>query len=287
MKIVIISLGFGRDDNLGGSVRVASTNAIALAKLGHDVSYICTNRIDKKNKLYPKFYKETIDGVEVYFLNTFIFSWWPGDFGPHFSFIPEIVRRVIYDSDIVHLNEFRSYLSLSVSFIANARSIPIVVQPHGTFLNHGNRVVLKNLYNFIFNLFTSRVSKYFIASTSIEKKVFLDAGLDEQFIKIIPNGIKIVDTSQIKSGSFRNKYSINSSDLILLSIGRLDKLKGFQFVIESLVHLPSRIKYFIIGPDQQNYVSELNKILINLKLENKYNKETKEVNLNFWLLNLF
>lgn len=48
MRIVIVSLGFGRNDNLGGSVRVASTNAVALAKLGHQVSYICTNRIDKK-----------------------------------------------------------------------------------------------------------------------------------------------------------------------------------------------------------------------------------------------
>ena len=52
MKIAFEALGFGQNDNFGGSAIVASKNAAALASRGHDVVYFCTNRKDKKSKLY-------------------------------------------------------------------------------------------------------------------------------------------------------------------------------------------------------------------------------------------
>lgn len=185
------------------------------------------------------------------------------------SVVPSIVRRVIAESEIVHINEYRSFLTILISTYASIYNIPIAIQPHGTFLNHGNRILLKYLYNQIFNLLTNKASKFFIASTSSEKQIFLSSGINEESIKIIPNGISSVYTTNFVSGNLRKSLDLYPNDIILLSIGRLDKLKGFQYVIQSLVHLPDHIKYLIIGPDQQNYINELQKIIQNLNLKNR------------------
>ena len=96
MKIIISALGFGIGDSLGGSARLSGSNAIELAKKGHEVVFLCTNRIDKKNKLFDSFQEKIIEGVRVMYLNTFTIPFWYGDLGPHYVVFPKKIKTINY-----------------------------------------------------------------------------------------------------------------------------------------------------------------------------------------------
>ncbi|NQV77223.1 MAG: glycosyltransferase, partial [Lutibacter sp.] len=189
MKIVYVALGFGRNDNLGGSVRVAAQNAIALVEAGHEVLFLCTNRKDRHDKLFNNIHSVIIDGVEVIYLNTVCIPFWPGDFGPHYVSIPDWVVEKIKEYQIIHLHEFRSYLSYRLTEIGNKFSIPVLMYPQGTFLQHNRKGILKKSYDF-FLLKSIKKYKYFIACTKSEALDFEKNGINRDSIIILPNGIR-------------------------------------------------------------------------------------------------
>jgi glycosyltransferase involved in cell wall biosynthesis len=55
----------------------------------------------------------------------------------------------------------------------------------------------------------------------------------------------------------------------ILSIGRLDHIKGFNLMIEAMSNISSQWKYVIVGPDQQNYSAILEKIILDLGLNER------------------
>lgn len=269
MRIVFSALGFGKGDNLGGSVRVAAQNAKALADLGHDVLFLCTNQIDKKKKLFPKLTKRQIDKVTVIYLDTYTMSFWPGDFGPHFVHIPKWVKEKISGYDIIHLHEYRSSLSVQLIKLGKRFSIPVIMHPQGTFFHHGNRTFIKQVYDLLYGNDIKKIPQYFIACTNSEANDFSRSGIDAGKIKVVPNGIALSDYTVPEKGAFRKKILANDSSPFFLSIGRLDPLKGFDVMIKAMADIPEEWKYVIVGPDQQGYSDELKKITTELKLQDK------------------
>jgi glycosyltransferase involved in cell wall biosynthesis len=77
-----------------------------------------------------------------------------------------------------------------------------------------------------------------------------------------------VDLSQFTStkGAFRKKFSIDSSQRILLFVGRLHELKGVNFLIEAFAHLVKEfedLRLVIVGPDD-GYMSDLRRLASSL-----------------------
>jgi glycosyltransferase involved in cell wall biosynthesis len=266
MKIIFTALGFGIGDNLGGSATVSGTNAIELAKKGHEVIFLCTNRVDKKSKLYNFYTKKIIKNVKVIYLDTRTIPFWKGDFGPHFVQIPNFVKNYIKNCDIIHCNEHRSYLTLYVTYFANKFKKPIIMQPHGTLhFKHDNASSERPLIKALYDLLLDRILKIkysaFLALTEKEKKIFINSGIDDNLIYVIPNAIKDFDFN-LCDKKFINKI-INNSDPYILSIGRSSPLKGFHLSISALKFLPKRYRLVIIGPDQQNYTHNLKELAKN------------------------
>lgn len=71
---------------------------------------------------------------------------------------------------------------------------------------------------------------------------------------VIPNGINFNDLEQTKSKiNVRKKYNLDSSDLLILSLGRISYIKGFQEVIKKIPGLLNsgyKVKYLIAGEDE-------------------------------------
>ena len=271
MKILYAALGFGINDNLGGSVRVAAQNAKALVDKGNEVLFLCTNRKDRNTKLFTDIHTDIIDKVEVIYLNTRCIPYWPGDFGPHYVKIPDWVIKKIKSCQIIHLHEYRSYLSYKLTKIGNNFSIPVLMYPQGTFSNHSTKGFIKKMYDIFFLNGIKKKYKYYIACTNSESKEFIKSGINKEAIRILPNGINLNNNKSIyhESNNFREKYMGNDSAPFFLSIGRLDHIKGFDLMIKAMPKIPSNWKYVIVGPDQQNYSIALKKIIFNLGLENR------------------
>lgn len=258
MKIIFSALGFGIGDSLGGSARLSGSNAIELARKGHEVIFLCTNRIDKKKKLFNSHYEKIIEGVRVIYLNTFTIPFWHGDLGPHYVVFPKKIKILIKNCDIIHCNEFRSFLSIYCTYQANKFNKPVVMNPHGTFSLHDERSNIKILYNFLFQkIFKLKYSAFF-ASTIKEKEIYISSGINIDSIYIIPNAISEFDFNKCDKNFV--KKLIKNDNHYILSIGRVSPLKGFGLVVSALKNIPHNYNYIIIGPNQQNYAKDLIKL---------------------------
>ncbi|MFA5359797.1 MAG: glycosyltransferase family 4 protein [Patescibacteria group bacterium] len=88
-------------------------------------------------------------------------------------------------------------------------------------------------------------------------------------LEVVPNGVNAekFKIENLNKKELKNKFNINESDKILVTISRLVKKNAIDDIIKSLVYLPENIKFLILGdgPDKkflENLVKEL-------KLENR------------------
>jgi glycosyltransferase involved in cell wall biosynthesis len=64
-------------------------------------------------------------------------------------------------------------------------------------------------------------------------------------VKVLPNGIPARLLGELDGQDFRQRYGIDG--FVALSIGRIDEMKGFHFVIKAL-RLVKDLHYVIVGP---------------------------------------
>src|SRR5690554_1182133 len=92
--------------------------------------------------------------------------------------------------------------------------------------------------------------------------------------KVNPNLISPgVDASRFKKpdsfdkGYERQQIGVDENDIVLLCLGRFSPVKGFEYVIESLVHLDNKYQLLLVGegPEEKKY----HKLAKDLNLENR------------------
>lgn len=252
MRILCEALGFGVGDNLGGSVRVAQINAKALAQAGHDVTFYCTNLVEKGRRLCSRTTETTNGGVRVVYFNTYTVPFWRGSFGPSVS--PDVfarLRRELAEQDVVHLYEFRSFLSLTVASAAFRRGIPYALQPQGTLLTGGTSAVLKRCYDCLLGRRVLRRASRVVAATMVERQMCLDTRVPPGRVEVIPNGYDVDAAPPAPAvGTFRLKFGLSASRPIVLTIGRLDYVKAQDLLVAAIARLPrGQVQLVIIGAD--------------------------------------
>lgn len=243
------SLGFGIGDNLGGSVRVSGLNARELAARGHEVTFWCTNLVDKSRTISPASTTVEHEGVTVHYWATSVFPRWPGALGPHYVALPSEASESVAGLDIVHLCEYRSFLAARVASLAERYQVPFVVQPQGTFLRYGDRRLLKGIYDVVAGRRMRRRAAMFIAATSTEAEDMGQAGIEPDRIAIVPNGIRINDVSLPERGKFRKRYGLRDEVPLLVSVGRVDDVKGFDLMLRAMASVAPPAVYAVVGPD--------------------------------------
>ncbi|WP_281063400.1 glycosyltransferase [Methanobacterium aggregans] len=74
-----------------------------------------------------------------------------------------------------------------------------------------------------------------------------------------------------KKGEFRKKYSIDDNEKFILYLGRINRIKGLDLLLESFSEISKDlddVKLVIIGPND-GFLDQLKKIVKNLKLADK------------------
>jgi glycosyltransferase involved in cell wall biosynthesis len=144
----------------------------------------------------------------------------------------KIIRRLVGESDIIHLMAHWSVLNALVYLVARLAHKPYVVCPVGSLSLFGRSGWLKRAYNFIVGKAIVRHAAAWIAVTSGEFKQFEDYGVPSSQVTVIPNGVCAEDFPLADRSSFLRHHNLPDAPIILF-VGRLNLIKGPDLLLKA------------------------------------------------------
>ena len=246
----------------GGSVIGPYYSSKELSKHGHEVTIITTDfEFDKE-------YTKSIKGVNVIpfkcIANLALFLYSPS--------MKKWLKTNIKDFDIIHMHNFRSYQNVVTHHYAKKCAIPYILQARGSLPRIMEKQRLKKLYDWVWGNKILRDASKVIALTETEAEQYKRMSVNEDKIELVPNGIDLSEYENLpKRGEFRRKYRIKDDEKIILSLGRIHKIKGIDLLVRAFADLTKRldnVKLVIVGPDD-GFLSNLKKQIKDLKIEDR------------------
>lgn len=252
MNILQVTLGFYPSQGWGGPVKVVHQNGRELTRRGHHVTVYCSNLVNKYEKIQPGTFEREMDGMRIVYFDAWNFKQWPGTLGPIWlPHLPAYVRREIERFDVVHINGYRSPMILPIVSAARQAGIPIVTQPHGAMPVIVNSQTVKRLYDRVFGQAELKGISALVALQESERQQALAHRVPPERIVILPNGIDPADLEQAAPpGCFRRQLGIAPEQPLILFLGRINKKKGADMLVEAFAQLQNRAAHLVIaGPD--------------------------------------
>lgn len=195
---------------------------------------------------------DTLDGVDFHVEKTWLHK-------QGFSLMPRLIpwcRKNLKQYDVVHMHVYRTFQNIVLYYYCRKYKIPYVMDAHGS------------VPYFIKKNFIKKIFDKFIGKSILNNASFLLAeskkGIEE-YKKIIPDlldsQLRIVypsfDLEEFKSlpdqGKFRKSQGLSSEINIVMFVGRLNPIKGLEFLIRSFAKFASNSpnsKLYIVGEDE-------------------------------------
>ncbi|PKL52494.1 MAG: glycosyltransferase [Nitrospira bacterium HGW-Nitrospira-1] len=170
-------------------------------------------------------------------------------------FIPKFsygkIKRVVEDSDIVHLMGHWTFLNAFVYVVARRAGKPYAVCPAGALPIFGRSRLLKKGYNALIGRNIIRQAQAHIAIAGNEISQFADYGITPDQITTIPNGVNPLDYQNYDIAGFRDQAVLGDAPYILF-VGRLNPIKGPDLLLHAFCRVaPIHRDYHLVfaGPD--------------------------------------
>lgn len=268
MNILYIVSGFAPAWGLGGGVRTSYELSKEMASRGHDIVVYTTDILDHKSRINYRY--KNWDGVKTYYFKT-ISNYLAKK---QFNFAPKIMyylMRNISSFNIVHIHEYRTVNCTLTAYFAKKKGIPYIIQAHGSVSTTIGMIKLKKLYDLLIGHNILKNASKVVALNEMEVGQYLEMGVDENQIEIVPNGINVSDFKNLPTkGIFKRKYGIKEDEKIILFLGRINKIKGIDLLISAfsdLIQKFQNVKLVIVGPDD-GFRSILERQIKDLTIEN-------------------
>jgi glycosyltransferase involved in cell wall biosynthesis len=269
MKILQVIPYFVPAWDFGGPLAVCYELSKELVKRGHQVTVFTTDALSRHHRVETP--EEIIDGIYVKRFRN-IGNILASQHNIFFSPSMKAAMNDLSDYDIVHLHEYTTLQNIIAHKSALSKSLPYVLQAHGSLPLVGGKLLLKRAFNHLFGYRLIRDASALIAVTQTEANQYVSMGGDKRKIIIIPNGIDMNNLHDLShKGAFRRKYSLPDDTKIVLYLGRIHQIKGLDLLAKAFADLSKEmngVKLVIVGPDD-GYLSELQKLIRELKIEGK------------------
>ena len=271
MNILHLTLGFYPAVSWGGPVKIVHQNCKELVRRGHQVSVYCTNLLDKKQKIQPGTFEKRIDGIRVVYFATWNIPWWPGTLGPIWlPDLPGYLKREIAGYDIVHINGYRNLMALPVSRAARRSGIPFIIQPHGAMPIIVNSFFVKRVYDWFFGAKELNGVSAVIASQESEQQQIQAYKIPTEKIIIIPNSCDISERESFpEPGKFRQRFGISPDHPLILFLGRINKKKGTDMLVEAFARLDGLDAILVIAGPDDGQLEEVRGLIQKYALEDR------------------
>lgn len=253
MKILIVTPYFAPAWAYGGPPRILHELSKFLLGKGHQVTVFTTN-VNDADSVQPEFHTN-VDGAEVfYFPNV------SNKLAYHATiFLPRGLRKYlkkqIPEFDIVLLSDARTYLnSVAYKYLKEYRK-PYFHLAYGSLPNVGSPIkrIMKSVYDWIWMEHLLKDASVLVAQTDHERQEYLKLNAPSEKIHLIPLATDHALTeNSVPKLSEDNKYQIKPDDKVIVSVGRINKLKISPVmidVLEDLVRKDSAYKWVLIGRD--------------------------------------
>lgn len=271
MRILQVSNFFKPMWETGGVTKVSYEVSSHLVKAGHDVTVYTTDGYNSQFENRTNVPLD-IDGIRVYYFKN-LFKSVVRKVNLTFPYhLPFVLRKEIKNFDIIHIHEHRTVSAAIVHYYAKKHGVPYVLQSHGSVLTFFQKSKLKKIFDFFFGYSILNNASKVIALTAAEANQYMQMGMDESKIVIIPNGINIEEFENLPNkGEFKRKYSITDNERIILYLGRIDIIKGIDLLIDSfsdLVNKVDNIRLVVVGPSS-DYLPILKQKVMDLGIADK------------------
>lgn len=247
----------------GGPIESVRELNKALFRKGIEIDVLTTNAGLENGNNYVKNEWIYDEGVKIKYL--------PAYFYEHFTFSPQLMIDSIIAAknyDLVHITAFWNFPVLAGSLASLMSKKPYIISPRGVLhkdaINMKSKNIKKLYYFLVASHYLSKANA--IHFTTVDEEINL-----AKFIKlksksvIVPNGLDLSRFNNLPScGLFKEKYPILQGKKILLFLGRINKQKGINLLIEAFDLLSKNYKdlYLVIaGPDNDNYCNEVKSFL--------------------------
>jgi glycosyltransferase involved in cell wall biosynthesis len=256
-----------------GITRVVFSVTRELARRGHQVSVYASDMLNLHDNNSLSANHLVINGVDVYYSRSVLRS-------KTFIVTPStisLLSRNINNFDVIHIHDARSFQGISAYLFAKIKNVPYVFQPHGSYLSSLPDSPCKAVAKITLDkLVSGEIIKNafrIIALNQIEAEQYKRVGVPKEKIKVIPNGIDLSEYADLPpKGCFKKKYGISEDKKIILYLGRINRIKGMDFLVEAYANLINNLKckvarLVIVGPDD-GYLPEIQALIKTLKIEN-------------------
>ena len=263
----------------GGTPRVVFELCRELVKKGHNVTVYTTDVFNKNSRQSAVGSRQStncieaeVEGIKIKYFKNISNSL---AFNQKVFISPAIskaLKKNLKQFDMVHLHEFRTLQNAAAYKYLTKYKIPYVLSAHGSVLRLMGKEFLKMLFDKSIGFKILKSAKRVIAVSNIEVEQYIKMGVERDRISLIPNGINIseFENADKVKGNFRRAYKL-SDKKILLFIGRLNAIKGIDFLLNTFAILTKDIKDTILviaGPDD-GYKSEIESRINLLKINDK------------------
>jgi glycosyltransferase involved in cell wall biosynthesis len=252
MKILQVANFFKPIWEAGGVARSTYELSRHLVERGHDLTVYSTNWAYFERDL-PTNRPVSLESMQVYYFDN-LRQYSPVDVLPPIPwYAPFVARKEVKDFDIVHMNEYRSLLSVSVYRYAKKYGTPYVLQARGSLPKIMQVQRLKSLFDIAWGNDLLRSASRAIALNQREVDLYVQMGVEEDRIETIPNGVDLSLFENLpEKGTFRKMYGIGEDEEIILFLGRLNPIKGADLLIDAFSMVLSEwstARLVIVGPD--------------------------------------
>ncbi len=238
----------------GGSAEASYQLSKELSRRQHQVTIYTSD-----NKLGLE-YINSIPDVKVRAFKTWL-SWM------NFYVTPGMITQIreeLKSFNAVHLHNYRTFQNNVAHYFCRKSGIPYVLQAHGSLARIISRKSLKYTYDSIWGRRLLRDASKVIAVTEFEAEQYKDNGVAENKIVIIPHGISHEEFSNLpQKGKFRSTSGISDDEKVILWLGRIDRTKGLDILIQAFSELAGtlpHIRLVITGPDD-GYLTALRQLI--------------------------
>jgi len=262
LKILHVTPFFHGAWAYGGIPRLSFHLAEAQARQGHTVHAVTTDARDRETRGPAG--EAVVSAVRV--------RSYPNLSNPlayHYQlFFPRGLwaeAKSIRDYDLVHIHGHRNMHNTRMAAFARKAGVPTVLHPNGTLVNIERRRGVKFLYDLLWGNRQVRGTDAFVAVAEIERRQFLELGIAEEKIRVIPNGVTMEDSEGERI--FKKYLGIEGN--YLLYLGKITPRKGVEYAIEALRLLEDKSIKLVVAGNDMGYERVLRKRALKCGVEGR------------------